>query len=318
MKFCLLTQASTHIEDGNYLRIGNSLARQGHEVLLAPIDSLRLKASQVQARGFALNRQLAPGEPVPVAGWSQINLEQLDAVWVLGLGERSSFLDKIQLLYTLRHARVINSVEALMHFKSKYFLTSLGGQMKQWGLRHPVTYASSSPAELMAVLEAKGGKWIAKPPAGSLGRDVFLVSQEDSNALAMLQHLCGPQETQYTLLQEYVKAIEQQGETRLLMAAGKLVGHYRRLPEADHRTNVTQGARVETAGLASDVQQGCEQLAAELLQHGLVYFAMDLVYPWVIELNVVNPGGLTTLEQLNGRCRGQLVADAVTAWLGNP
>ena len=306
MRFCLLTQASPRIEDDNYLRIGKALARRGHGVQLAPIDSLRLKASALQASGFDLDHDegLAPGDPLPAT--QEIMLDALDVVWVLGLGERSSFLDKIQLLYTLRHAQVINSLDALMHFKSKYFLTSISDLVQ-----HPITFASTDPAELMAVLQAQGGRWIAKPPAGSLGRDVFLVSKDDSNALAVLQHLCGPMENQYTLLQQYIPEIEQQGEKRLLMTAGKVIGQYQRFHETDHRTNVTLGARVEPASLADDERQYCERVAERLLQRGLVYFAMDMVYPWVIELNVVNPGGLATLEQLDGQCRSQLVADRV-------
>ena len=34
---------------------------------------------------------------------------------------------------------------------------------------------------------------------------------------------------------------------------------------------------------------------------GASYVGLDLAFPWVIEFNVINPGGLTTLWELEGR-----------------
>jgi len=40
------------------------------------------------------------------------------------------------------------------------------------------------------------------------------------------------------------------------------------------------------------------ELAGELARRGVNYAGVDLVYPWLIEINVANPGGLATLHEL--------------------
>jgi glutathione synthase/RimK-type ligase-like ATP-grasp enzyme len=37
-----------------------------------------------------------------------------------------------------------------------------------------------------------------------------------------------------------------------------------------------------------------------LTSMGANYVGLDMVYPWIIEFNVINPGGLVTIEQLTG------------------
>lgn len=314
MRFCLLIQTTDRIVDGNYLRIGKALARRGHGVRCAFIDSLRLIDSALYATGFELRAGLEPGERFP--GGAKVTVGENDVVWVLSLGERATFLDKIQLLYTLRTCRgvsVINSLEALMHLKSKYFLTGMGEPV-----RHPETHASTSPPALMEIMRAKGGQWIAKPPAGSLGREVFLLDGADNNAPAILEHLCGRDQSRYALLQRYVPEVALQGEKRVLVAAGQVVGQYRRLGSKDHRTNVAQGASVESATLTPEEQDCCGKIGERLALMGAVYFAIDLAFPWVIELNVVNPGGLATLHQLDGHDLGPAVAELVESHVSRP
>ena len=182
----------------------------------------------------------------------------------------------MQLLYSINdRVRIINSLDEIMHLKSKYFLAS-----RPELFRYPTTYASNNPAELYQIIE-QGGRWIAKPPAGSLGREVFLISNEDANARVILETLCGPDNDQYTLLQAYVAEIEQ-GEKRVLFAGGKPVGQYRRIAETDHRTNIMQGARSEACKLTKEEANYCEKLGAFLKDFGAELVGLDLAYPWII------------------------------------
>ncbi len=308
MRFCLLIQTTERVTDDNFLRLGRALAAMGHDVNCVFIDSLRLAAGDLMGHGFLMSDAVAVDDPFPAT--SPIRLDAHDIVWVLGLGERASFLDKIQLLFTLRSTRIINSLDALMHLKSKYFLTGLKDV-----IQHPETHAATNPQELLDIIKREGGQWIAKPPAGSLGRDVFLLGPDDQNALAILQHLCGPDANQYTLLQRYIPEIAGKGEKRVLLAAGQVVGQYRRLPGSDHRTNVAQGAAIEPCDLSDEERTCCEAIAAYVLNMDAVYVGLDLVYPWIIELNVVNPGGLATLEALNGEDLSGKTASLIEAFL---
>jgi glutathione synthase len=306
-RIALLIQKTPKLEDGNYLRLGRELAILGHEMQLLSVDSLRMQSNQVIADSFDWQQNMASGDDYPDENSLVIDH---DLLWVLSIGFRRSFLDKIQLLQALpRHVQVVNSVDALMYLKSKYLLAA--------SPRHfpgPETHASPNAQELIDIVTSGGGRWIIKPPAGSLGRDVFLVEPGDSNLATILQHLCGADNDQYTMIQRYLPAIEN-GEKRVLLAAGKVMGQYLRRAGSDHRTNVSQGAAIERSDLTADETALCHEIGRQLVQRGAVYAGIDLVYPHLIEVNVINPGGLTTIEELTGTNLAPRVALEVTKHL---
>jgi glutathione synthase len=200
---------------------------------------------------------------------------------------------------------LINSLEALMHFKSKYFLAS-----HPEIFQYPKTYASTSPADLFNIIERAGGRWIAKPPAGSLGRDIFLLTAKDHNTRVILESMTGPESDQYCLIQAYVDEIGA-GEKRVLIANGKPVAQYRRHSNSDHRTNVSAGATTELCDLTAEETHYCEQIGAFLAARGALYVGLDLAFPWVIEFNVVNPGGIQTIEAMGGQDPSTKIIDEI-------
>jgi len=289
----LLIGETDQVEDGNYFWFANELLRRGFKVKLAPMDSLRLTDSQVSCQIRCLDQPLSMGEPL--GPWHSASLENQDIVWVLALGIRHSFLDKIQLLYNLPpQIRVINSLDSLMHLKSKYFLAS------SEVIQYPASWASNDPQELYQTMQDQGGEWIVKPPAGSFGREVYRLNANDVNAHVILESMTDYDNQRYCLMQRYVPEISQ-GEKRVLFAHGEPVGQYLRIATRDHRTNLMQGGEAVKAELTSEESLYCQQIGRLLKEMGAEFVGMDLAYPWVIEFNVVNPGGLTTIQALENR-----------------
>ncbi len=300
----LMIAETDTVEDGNYLRFGNELLRRGYEVNLCFLESIAMLDSKVIARGFKLCNPLLDGEMFPES--HRIDLTQSDLLWVLTLGMRHSFLDKMQLLYCLRdHCRIINAIDSLMHFKSKYFLASHEAVFK-----YPPTFASNDPDELFRVVQTGNGKWIAKPPAGSLGRDVFLITKDDPNVRVILESMTGPESDHYCLLQSYIEEIRG-GEKRVLIAGGVPVGQYIRQATKDHRTNQMHGADIAPCELTKDERLYCERIGQFLVSHGTEFVGVDLAFPYVIEFNVVNPGGLLTIESLTGTDLTSVIIDRI-------
>lgn len=294
MQIAFLIGATETIVDGNYCRFANELLRHGHRVALVEMETLALTRSRVTALGTWLDHACQPGAPLVFP--DRMQLAEFDVIWVMSLGMRHSFLDKIQLLFAASRDTVIcNSLDAIMHFKSKYFAATHPDIFQ-----HPDTWASSNPAELLSIMQAHGGRWIVKPPASSFGRDVYLLTAEDANVRVILASLCGPDEDRFCLLQRYVEEIGQ-GEKRVLLAGGEPVGQYRRHALLDHRTNVQQGARTEPCELTPGEQEYCRRIGQTLLAHGAEFVGIDLVFPWVLEFNVINPGGLLTILELTGK-----------------
>jgi glutathione synthase len=304
-RIALLVQETPTLEDGNYLRFARELDKSGHSLDIAFIDSLRLLAGQIVADTFSWASHLKPGSPFPLPTEGKIDH---DLVWILGLGVRENFLDKYQLLYCLpKKCKIINSLEAIMHLKSKYYLASQGDQFPS-----PETFASTSAEELISIVQRNEGKWIVKPPAGSLGRDVYLTHAGDGRLIELIRKLCGPDNSRYTMLQRYIPEIEQ-GEKRVLLAGGRVIGQYLRRSLGDHRTNITAGAKTEPCGLSEAESAYCTKLARQMLSKGAWFAGVDLVYPWLIEVNVINPGGITTIDELTGYDLSAKVVEAVMA-----
>jgi glutathione synthase len=309
-RIAFLISQTDRIIDDNYRHFANELLDQGHDVWLGFMDSLSMAHSKVIAALFPLQTPLLTDDSFPTTGPQQ--LETFDTLWILSLGLRRNFLDKYQLLYALEDkCRVINSLTAMMHFKSKYFLAN-----HPTVFQHPELFASTDPAALyrhiqsyQARSQADGHshvesqpseqRWIVKPPAGSLGRSVFLLRASDPNCQVILETLTGSDNDEYCLLQPYVAEIEQ-GEKRVLLAGGVPVGQYLRRATKDHRTNRMQGADISACDLTAEEQRYCETIGQFLRAQGVEFAGLDLAYPWVIEFNVINPGGMLTIEQLDG------------------
>ncbi|MBV1877838.1 MAG: hypothetical protein KUG79_09375 [Pseudomonadales bacterium] len=299
-----LIAVSDTIEDGNYLRLANELYARGHQIDICFLESLAMHNSQVVADGFRMQQALSQAAPFPTS--STLPLQPSDLAWVLSLGQRQCFLDKVQLLRCLQqHCRVINSIDAIMHLKSKYFLASHKDIFK-----YPPTYASTNAEHLFQTISTLGGQWIAKPPAGSLGRDIFLLEKDDPNTRVILESMTGPEGNQYCLLQPYVSEI-QQGEKRVLIAGGEPVGQYIRHANKDHRTNIMHGAKIESCSLSDNEQQYCMKIGRFLKSFGAEFVGLDLAYPYVIEFNVINPGGLQTIESIGGENLAASIIDKI-------
>ena len=298
----LLIKATPKFEDDNYLRFGKCLSKS-YDVTLIPIESLRLLDNQVCGEHLSWQSEFTTGTNLPEANIKPIDQ---DLLWVLSLGAQRSFLDKYQLLYSLsKKVRIINSLDALMHLNSKYYLTTQPRTFPQ-----PETHAARTAAELAQIINNKGGKWIVKPPAGSLGRDVFLVNPSDTNLNSILEHMCGKENTNYTIIQRYVPEVEK-GEKRVILAGRRIIDQYKRLPTQDHRSNISQGALSEHCELTQEERKYCKDLARHLLTEGVYFSGIDLAWPWLIEINVVNPGGIVTIEGITGTDRTSEVLEAV-------
>jgi glutathione synthase/RimK-type ligase-like ATP-grasp enzyme len=199
-------------------------------------------------------------------------LETFDLVWVLGLGQRETFLDRMQLLAALDPTRFVTSARALLEWHAKYHLA-----VGPFAAFHPETYASADPRWLAERI-ARGGKWIAKPAGGSYGREVYALTGDDPNLAVILDALTGHDGSRYCVLQRFVEDAAR-GEKRVLLANGEPVGCYLRRATRDHRTNLAVEATAERTTLNAEENALVRKVGAHLAGHGVRFAAVDLVYP---------------------------------------
>ena len=279
-RILFLIADATGAHNDNHERLPAAFRNAAWTVSVEPHDALRLSRTQVLVRD------------TPLATF--------DLIWVVGLGRALTFFDRMQLLRRVPQHRFVTSIDALMYLHAKY----------AWSEYMPETHAGNDIAWLGEVL-AQGGEWVVKPTAGSYGRDVARI-RDDRAGRAMLARLTAGEARRYCLLQRYVPEIEQ-GEKRTLVAGNAIIGSYLRLPGADFRTNLAlEGQAVATQltpaerRLVSDIQQ-------ELVARGIGYAAIDIAFPYLMEVNLANPGGLATLADVYGIDPGPAVVAAIGA-----
>ncbi len=278
-----------------FLAAPGDAANDNRERLPAAFDAVGWEVAFLSHESLALT---AAGVAASDPGGRMVPLAPFDLVWILGFGARETFLDRMQLLKTLDQSRFVNTVDAFLYLHGKFDLAEFG----------PETHASADVDALMAIV-ARGGRWVAKPTAGSFGRDVFLLGADDIHCRAVFEHLTGRGAGRYCLLQRYVEEAEH-NEKRVVVAGGEIIGAY-----AKTGGNLATGAIARRELLDADETALVRRVITHLSPRGARFAGIDLAAPYVLEANVANPGGLGTLEQLTGVDPAPAVVEAVTRGL---
>lgn len=233
-------------------------------------------------------------------------LADFDLVWMLGLGEQHDFMDRAQILANLPATKMLNSALAMLTLHSKHSV-----------LPHsPITCGSNRPRELLefAQRHPEIDRWVVKPTAGSYGRGVQQTTNQAELKRALKRSTAG---RKYCILQAFVEEIRH-GEIRSLVIDGEIIGSYLRIPDRDFLANLTQGARARPTILDTQQIQLVKDVASALAERGVRFAAIDMAFPYLIEVNIANPGGLATLSGLEGKDQpdvGQRLAMALRRML---
>jgi glutathione synthase len=226
--------------------------------------------------------------------------KQFDLIWPVGFGPRQNFLDRQQLLAQMDQQRLITPALAYLTLHGK----------SAWLHFAPTTAVANHTRPLVELLERDGGDWVLKPAAGSLGRQVYKVR----TAKEIKQHMHGAT-THYWMLQRFIPEIAA-GETRTLIFGDVIIGSYLRIPEDGFRANLATQGRASKAHLDDATRDLVNQVHRELATHGVGFAAIDTVGGYLMEVNLANPGGLQTLQQLYGDEVETRLVKALEARLG--
>lgn len=206
-----------------------------------------------------------------------------DLIWPVGLGPRATFLDRISVLQQLPPGQLINPAASYVHEHGK----------TAWLHHAPETTVAHHSEPLAQTLAERGGDWVLKPAAGSLGAGVRRVQ----SAAQIRDHL-NAYPPQYWLLQRYIPEIVA-GEVRTLVCGDQIVASYLRKPAAaDLRANLARDASAAPVALAGANLARVERVHTELRDAGLGFAAIDTVGGYLMEVNIANPGGLATVTQI--------------------
>jgi len=194
-----------------------------------------------------------------------------------------------------------------------FMINSTGGQIvgnsKLYTLNFPdiipVTHVSRDPKRLKKIIDDFGGAMVIKPLQRFGGEGVIKVSTKDHENLNSLinYYVKGYEnypEREPIMVQEFMEIVKKDGDIRILLLNGEILGAMRRKPQkGDFRTNVHAGATVFKHEVTDWEKEICRVIKDRLIKDGLYFVGIDVIGDKLVEINCVSPGGIPRINRLD-------------------
>lgn len=323
----LILADSVHRIDWNQADFANCFLDKGMNVFYGLINSLSTRNYIVYGDTVQVLSKVHHYGSVPDPVKNQC-IEGYDLIWVMNQPHPALAKDIWQILWMLsKRVPFVNSVEAMVFLNNK---NNLGLIVPQHHLVE--NYAANEYGMLWDIYTSrKEQRWVAKPTNAGCGADVYILQPGDTNAQVILQSMTGNVTTsteinnaniiglqnKYCILQEYIPQVAE-GEKRVIIAGGAVIAqHGRRLALEDHRSNLTHGGKLIRADLTPKEMQLCSHIASTLFQYGVNFIGIDMSYPYILEFNIINPGGVYDILEVTGIDYNDIIISRILSAIHN-
>jgi glutathione synthase len=151
---------------------------------------------------------------------------------------------------------------------------------------------------------------ITKPLYGNGGSSVFRIGAGDTN-LNSLVELFQTVFREPFMVQQYRPEVRA-GDKRVILVDGEVVGAINRVPAADEtRSNMHVGGVATATDLTARDREICARLGPELKRRGLLFTGIDVIGPYLTEINVTSPTGIRQVKAFGGPDIAMLIWDAI-------
>jgi glutathione synthase len=156
---------------------------------------------------------------------------------------------------------------------------------------------------------------ILKPLYGNGGSAVFRVAPGDTNLNSLVELLQIVFREPF-MVQEYRPEVRA-GDKRIILVDGELVGAINRVPAADEtRSNMHVGGLAAATEVTPRDREICERLGPELKRRGLLFTGIDVIGPYLTEINVTSPTGIRQVKAFGGPDIAPMIWDAIEQKIG--
>jgi len=169
----------------------------------------------------------------------------------------------------------------------------------------PETHVSRDPVRLKKIIDDFGGAMVVKPLQRHGGEGVIKVSTRDHENLVSLINYYTQASKPYPdreaiMVQEYLDVVQKEGDIRILLLNGEILGAMRRKPrKGDFRTNIHTGGRPYRHEITEKEKKLCLAIKERLISDGLYFVGIDVLGDKLVEVNCVSPGGIPRINRLN-------------------
>jgi len=202
--------------------------------------------------------------------------------WMLGLAENKVWMFNRPSVLLRYHEKLI-SMEAMVQ-----------GFLKESDII-PTHIGRSQPA-IDFIKRTKSEKTVEKPFFGYAGKEVRLI---DSKVFCQRDRV---EEVSWALIQPFQKAVLTEGDRRVFLLEGELLGHFARIPKAGQFvSNLAQGGTALKSPLSDQEVEVLKRLGSFLKAAKIELAGADLIGGKVSEVNITSPTGLANLIDLESR-----------------
>lgn len=206
---------------------------------------------------------------------------------------------------------VLNAPAALRSRNEKLFAAAFADLT-------PPTLISADVGRILAFAAAQPDRVVLKPWDGNGGRGVLVSRMGDPNLRSMIEVLSG-EGRRYIIAQRYLPEIVE-GDKRIILIDGEPAGAVLRVPGAgDHRGNLHVGATARATTLTPREREICARIGPILREEGMLFVGIDVIGPYLTEINVTSPTGLHEINAFDGVVlEAQLLDAAQRRWEARP
>jgi glutathione synthase len=278
--------------------------QRGHDIFYyAPAD-LSLHGDRLLARGQSLKVEDKHGAHFELTAPRVENLADLDVVL---LRQDPPFdMAYITTTYLLEriHPRtlVVNDPAHVRNAPEKLFVLDFLDLMPSTLITRALTDVQAFRAEYKDI--------IIKPLYGNGGAAVFRIKPGDGNLSSMVE-LFQTVFREPFMVQEYRPEVKQ-GDKRIILVDGEIAGALNRVPQAgETRSNLHVGGTAVPVELNNRDREICARLKPELKRRGLIFTGIDVIGPYLTEINVTSPTGIRQVKAFGGNDIAAIIWDVI-------
>ena len=278
--------------------------RRGHEMFYYTPPNLALYGGRLLARGQTLTVEDKAGAHYQVSGPRTVDLSELDVVLLRQDPPFDmAYITTTHLLERIHpQTLVVNDPAHVRNAPEKVFVLDFLDLM-------PPTLVTRSPEDVRA-FRAEHQDIILKPLYGNGGASVFRVPPGDTNLNSLIELFQSVFREPF-MVQQYRPEVRA-GDKRIILVDGEVVGAVNRVPAVDEtRSNLHVGGTAAAVDLTPRDREICGRLGPELKRRGLLFTGIDVIGPYLTEINVTSPTGIRQIKMFGGPDIAALIWDAI-------
>jgi glutathione synthase len=283
--------------------------KRGHDIFYYTPQNLALHGDKLLARGHTLKVQDKAGDHYAL---SNPRVEDLSTRDVVLLRQDPPFdMAYITTTHLLERIHpktlVVNDPAHVRNAPEKLFVLDFLDLM-------PPTLVTRSLEDVIA-FRARYKDIIVKPLYGNGGAAVFRLKPGDGNVSSLVE-LFQTVFREPFMVQEY-RAEVKDGDKRIILVDGEVAGAINRVPQkGETRSNLHVGGTAAPVELSARDLEICARLKPELKKRGLLFTGIDVIGPYLTEINVTSPTGIRQVKAFGGNDIAAMIWDAVEKKVG--